>query len=159
MRTVESAHLKRETCRKHRKQVGSSKKFQLADLDQKQKCFFCHKLTPVKNWKCCCNVVWHQCASHRLAWMHDQQPRSNKHPAPGQAQSDDGHGRSKVRRIRPPTITDIISDDLREYAKRKRECEGTEGRIVDLGHTVHHSVKPQLLGPSLKRRFTGNQSL
>ena len=142
-----------------RLRVKFEQQIQLADLDQKQQMFFCPMLTPVKDWKWCCNVVWHQSASHRLAWKHDQQPRSNKPPAPGQAQSDDGHGRSKVRRIRPPTITVIVSDDLREYAKRKRECEGTEGRIVDLGHTVHHSVKPQLLGPSLKRRFTGNQSL
>ena len=138
---------------------STSKNFQFVDLDQKQKCFFCKKSAPVKHWRCRCNVVWHQCALHRSAWMHDQQRCSIKNPAPGQARSDDDHDGRKVRRIRPPTINDIINDDLKEYAKRKREYDGTEGETFDLGQTVHYSVKPYLLGPSLKKRFTGIQSL
>ena len=82
-----------------------------------------------------------------------------KNPAPGQARSDDDHDGLKVRRIRPPTINDIINDDLKEYAKRKSEYDGTEGETFDLGQTVHYFVKPYLLGPSLKKRFTGILSL
>ena len=76
--------------------------------------------------------------------------------ARGQAASNNDVADSRKKaRIRHPTVEDIINDDLRSYAKRNRKDVESGESTINLGITLHHTVKSHLLGPALKRRFMG----
>jgi hypothetical protein len=71
------------------------------------------------------------------------------------ASNNDVADSRKKARIRHPTVEDIISDDLRSYAKRNRKDVESGESTINLGTTVHHTAKSHLPWPSFEETLHG----
>ena len=86
-------------------EFSSQKAFQVKDLDIKQKCHSCHKLTAVRYWKCVCGERWYQCPVHR----HRTTPHSAVNKVEGQPTSK-SPGTKRKRAQRDTLREDIIRE-------------------------------------------------
>ena len=135
---------------------STCKSFQLHDLDNKHKCFACHKLSAVKLWKCKCDVRWHMCGQH--------QPCKFPDSTRGRTINDKGSlcqfekSSTKKRRTHPnnhQSYDDILTDEIRRDNKRKRDSAMSD---INLGNVLHQRIRVNFLGPVLKKRFKGGTS-
>ena len=110
-------------------------------------------------WRCPCGSRWQHCRVHRYSVAPENKPHmSTVH---GQSQSEAGSSKSK--RKRPPTHN-LSYDDL--LAKENHESDHRLGKkykrsaetLICLGKQTHTSIKPNLIGPSLRARFMGGRT-
>ena len=138
---------------------SSCKHFQLKDLDIKHKCHNCAKYNAVRFWRCPCGSRWQHCQVHRYSVA----PENNPHMSTVQGQSQSEAASSKRKRKNSPT-PNLSYDDL--LAKEILESDHRLGKkyrysaetLICLGKQTHTSIKPNLIGPSLRARFMGGST-
>ena len=131
---------------------------QLDDLNKKHKCKLCNKMSCIKLWKCQCRDKWYKCSQHTRNINIDYSVPpclpSIRSTAKGRPLAPEGgRVRRKARHSFQRTPSQNLDVDFRKADnKRKRNsCED-----IALGDVVHSSIRPSLLGPTLKRRFIGS---
>ena len=122
------------------------------------RCAFCRKCTAVKLWKCACNICWYRCAVHRHSIGITQEINCSNF-SNNRRKSTASYAARKMRKAaqQPATFADMLADDLR-LAEIKASRRETLKRLRDipLGNSKLRYVRPRLLGPVLRMRFSGN---
>jgi len=130
--------------------------FQTSDLDRKQKCNACRKMSSVRLWKCDCKKHWHNCARHRA--MHgasaSQHELKSKPVCTTAVSRTEGHVAKRSRTLALMTPDQILEEDMAR-AKRKRDDSDELGMepTFFLGKPRIRTIRVASLPPSLKRRF------
>ena len=137
---------------------SSCKQFQLKDLDLKHKCHNCTKYNAVRFWNCSCGSRWQHCQIHR----HSVTPELIPHMSTvGQSQSNASTSQRKRKRKFRSNLTydELLAEESKEteYRLGKKYKIGAEN-VICLGKQIHTSIKPNLIGPSLRKRFMGGRT-
>ena len=139
---------------------SSCKHFQYRDLDIKHKCSNCAKYNAVRFWKCPCGSRWQHCQVH---W-YSVTPETYSHmsTASGQSHSKAGTPWRKRKRANYAgglSYDELLAEEKRETHHRLRKLTRPNAEtVITLGKQVHTSIyciSPNLVGPSLKKRFMG----
>ena len=135
------------------------KAFQYKDLDVSHTCVLCRKSSMVRNWKCECDILWHNCDEHRYctknkAILHSSLV-TNHTPLSGR----ETRGKKRKTMGKPIQILsyqEMLDQDIEAEARKKRSMNGQDSE-VNLGAYAHKTINPKFLGTTLTRRFSGSR--
>jgi hypothetical protein len=131
------------------------KQFQYTDLDVNIKCNKCRNNSKVAVWKCKCELYWHRCLSHREAAVAPKFLSTKLKTRKQIALTADNQKKARLTtQVGPDSHEWLLMQDLAKE-KRKRDAvdEWDEQPMIILGCPTNKPLRPDLYGPSLKKRF------
>ena len=109
-------------------------------------------------WKCPCEICWYKCSVHRHSIQQETIIDCSNFKNHKRKSIITKEARKASRAAKQPsTFEAMMADDLRiAELKALRREPIKRMRDIPLGKSQLRYVRPRLLGPVLRRRFSGN---
>ena len=122
--------------------------FQLTDIDKGCKCSHCSKQSALRYWKCSCDKRWHHCPEHRNTLKQPLKRDASTIINTPKGKTSNKPKAVKRRHTLRTSFKHLLEDDV-QRTSNKRAADG----LIPLGKCRHSTIKPNLVGPSLRSRF------
>ncbi len=152
---IQSAPYSCPHCQRHER--SHLKSFQVLDLDRKHTCSSCKRSTPVRQWRCNCDILWHMCSLHATVGAH---PASCPAAVLPPLVAKNPSRKRKSHLLEMGTFEDILDDDLRYHATKVGQgCQLGDDSVISLGQPLRGPLRPSCLSPYLRERFASSLTL